>query len=308
MKSYHFLFLVPTLAMFLNACSSKKTPAKDNDLLTTNNDAFTAKKVLSFGQKPPGIVAKPFAPGKLSKKDRALKGMFTSNRKEFYLTPSRGAPFRPTVIVFRKEKNFWKKYDFHQYGNDGHILYSDKKYIERSDSGWSEIKSLGPMFDREDWGIMRLSVSDKGTYVFDDYKNKDVIRISEVKNGQREAPKLLSKKINTGKWTAHPFIAPDDSYLMWDSEREDGYGDSDLYISFRQQDGSWGIAINLGDKINTTRSENGAWVTLDGKYLFFDRSEEKVREDGSKHWVTSKHWVDFIQLKKELIKKKNANS
>ena len=54
-----------------------------------------------------------------------------------------------------------------------------------------------------------------------------------------------------GEWKAHPFIAPDESYLIWDDEREGGYGDNDLYISFRQQDGSWGAAINLGDKINT---------------------------------------------------------
>ncbi|OJJ18001.1 hypothetical protein BKI52_29555 [marine bacterium AO1-C] len=307
MKNYHLIFLVPALAIFLNACGSKKPQVKDNHSSTTNNESPTTRKV-SFGQKPPGIVPIPFTTGTLSQKDRELKGMFAPDMKEFYFTPCGDAPFHPAVTAFRKEKNGWKEYNFHQYGNDDNILYSDTKYIERTDSGWSKIKSLGPMFDRDDWGIMRLSVSDKGTYVFDDYKSKDVIRMSRIKNGKREAPKLLGKEINTGKWTAHPFIAPDDSYLIWDSERADGYGDSDLYISFRQQDGSWGAAINLGDKINTTLSENGAWVTLDGKYLFFDRSEEKVRKDGSKYWVTIKHWVDFIQLKRELIQKKNANS
>ena len=60
------------------------------------------------------------------------------------------------------------------------------------------------MFDREDWGIMRLSSSVKGTYVFDDYKNNDVIRISTIKNGKRQEPTLLNKNINSGKWTAHP--------------------------------------------------------------------------------------------------------
>lgn len=292
MKNYHLVFLVSALAVFLNACGSKKPQAKNKDLLTTNNDSLTTEVISFFGQKPPGLVAEPFSSGTLSSKNRELRGMFAPDMKEFYFTPSHYAPFLPTVIVFRKEKNNWKKYDFHQYGNNDNILYSDTKYIERTDTGWSEVKSLGPRFDREDWGIMRLSVSDKGTYVFDDYKSNDVIRISRMRDGKREAPTLLNKEINTGKWTAHPFIAPDDSYLIWDSERKDGYGDSDLYISFRQQDGSWGSAINLGNKINTSRSETGAWVTLDGKYLFFDRSEEKVREDGSKYWITKKYWVD----------------
>ena len=54
--------------------------------------------------------------------------------------------------------------------------------------------------------------------------------------------------------------------------REGGYGGSDIYISFKQQDRAWGPAINLGDKINTGAWEAGASVTPDGKYLFFNRN------------------------------------
>ena len=95
------------------------------------------------------------------------------------------------------------------------------------------------MFDNKEYGIMRFSESAKGTYVFDDY-TIDVIRMSKLKDGKREEPTLLGKNINIGKWTAHPFIAADDSYLIWDSEREGGYGKSDLYISFKQKDGFLG--------------------------------------------------------------------
>ena len=155
---------------------------------------------------------------------------------------------------------------------DGKKLHLGNKYRVRTNSGWSEVKSLGPIFDREDWGIMRLTSSARGTYVFDDYKNNDVIRISETRNGTREKPRLLNSKINSGKWTAHPFIAPDESYLIWDSEKDGGFGKSDLYISFKQKDNAWGPAINLGDKINTEFSEAYGSVTPDGKYFFFHRS------------------------------------
>ena len=74
--------------------------------------------------------------------------------------------------------------------------------------------------------------------------------------------------------------------------REDGYGGSDIYISFRAKDGSWVPAINMGDKINTAFDESGAHVTDDGKYLFFSRGEWKVREDGSTNWVGKSYWVD----------------
>lgn len=213
---------------------------------------------------------------------------------EFHLVNTNNVPHLPTVIVFVKENRVWKKHDFYAAfsGNDN-IIYSKKKYIERTDTGWSKMKSLGPMIDRDDLNIMRLSASTNGTYVFDDaQRNSDVIRISQIKNGKREQPKRLGKQINTGKWTAHPFIARDESYLIWDSERDGGHGDSDIYISFKQKDGSWGSAINLGDKINTKHTENGAFVTPDGKFLFFGRSEEKRKDDGSSYWVSGKYWVD----------------
>lgn len=60
--------------------------------------------------------------------------------------------------------------------------------------------------------------------------------------------------------------------MIWDGQREIRYGGADLYISFRQIDGSWGAAINLGDKINTEFSEAYGSVSSDGKYLFFHRA------------------------------------
>jgi len=91
---------------------------------------------------------------------------------------------------------------------------------------------------------------------------------------------------------AHPYIAPDESYLMWDAVREDGYGDSDLYISFRQKDGSWGAVINLGAQVNSKHEEGGVRVTPDGKYLTFWRGGVNVREDGSRYVEGSPYWVD----------------
>ena len=144
--------------------------------------------------------------------------------------------------------------------------------MERTDAGWSEVKTLGAPF--KDIPIMRLSASSKGTYYFDfaDHDGDGYIRYSRLIDGKREKPQKMSKAINSGKLTAHPFIAPDESYLIWDAERDGGYGGPDLYISYRAKDGSWGAAINLGDKINTEHSDAFGSVTPDGKYLFFYRA------------------------------------
>ncbi len=252
-------------------------------ILILSNESYALDDLAVFegpylGQKPPGSTPKIFAPSILSTEHRHSSGFFTPDMKEFYFTRKSSKDGKWSLVVFKSENNQWResvvgpRVGRPLFAPDGKIMHLGGKYMERTKTGWSEIKSLGPMFDREDWGIMRLSSSANGAYVFDDYKNDDVIRISTLKDGKRQAPRLMGPMINSGKWTAHPFIAPDGSYLIWDSERDNGYGDSDLYISFRQQDGSWGAAINFGDKINTSAWEGGATVTPDGKYLFFNRA------------------------------------
>jgi hypothetical protein len=62
-------------------------------------------------------------------------------------------------------------------------------------------------------------------------------------------------------------------------EKKGRYGDADLYISFRQDDGSWGSSINLGDKINTEYAEAYGSISPDGKFLFFHRSYGNNKAD-----------------------------
>ena len=140
--------------------------------------------------------------------------------------------------------------------------------------------------------IMSLTASANGTYAFDEIGSDGdgVIRYSRLIDGKREEPRPFGKEINTGTWNAHPFIAPDESYIMWDGERESGYGNSDGYISFRQKDGSWGAAINLGDEINTEAEEGGPRITPDGKYLFFNRVVTPAIGDAGPH--SDLFWVD----------------
>ena len=166
---------------------------------------------------------------------------------------------------------------------DGKTMHLGKRYRVRTDDSWSELKSLGSPF--EDIGIMRLTASLKGTYVFDEATRdgNGVIRYSRLIDGKRDEPRPFGKEINSGKWNAHPFIAPDESYIIWDGERDSGFGNSDIFISFRQRDGSWGAAINLGDKINTGAEEAGGYVTPDGKYLFFNRHVSP--ENADIYWV-----------------------
>jgi len=226
-----------------------------------------------LGQKPPGLTPEVFAPGIVSTEHWELEGVFAPGMKEFYFTRKGGKYTKATIIGLRYKDNRWQKFaELPRPAEvfisvDGKTMHQGNKYRERTDAGWSEMKDLGSQF--EDIPIMRLTASAAGTYYLDEAMG--ILRYSRLIDGKYEEPKALSAEINLGKFAAHPFIAPDESYLIWDSEKEEGHGKNDLYISFRRENGSWGAAINMGDEINTDLDEAYGGVTPDGKFLFFHR-------------------------------------
>ncbi len=270
--------------------------------LTNNSYAHVQSPVLEgpyFGQNPPGLTPEVFAPGIISKEHRDWTGFFTPDMKEYYFGRYNKNSGKSTKVLFKYENNRWHESALTQQlggtiSPDGKTMHSGKQYRERTYDGWSELKSLGPLFEK--FPIMRLTASKNETYVFDVREEIGTIRYSRLVNGKREAPKPFSKKINSGKWTAHPFIAADESYIIWDSERKGGYGGVDLYISFKQQDGSYGDAINFGDKINTVGPDSGGVVSPDGKYFFFNRKISE--EDSDIYWVDAQI-IETLRVKSQ---------
>lgn len=267
-------------------------------------DELSKLKGPYLGQTPPGDTAKPFAPGLVNTEEWGDAGGFSPDMTEFYVSRwrhTRDAP-EPTNVVFKQKGDGWQmetvpgdhRRPFHS--PDGKTLHFKAKYKERTANGWSEMKSLGPKF--EEIQIMGLTASAKGTLVLDEFGTSagdGIIRYARRIGGKWEDPKPLPKEINTGKWNAHPYIAPDESYIMWDGERESGFGSNDLYISFRGKDGSWGEAINLGNKVNTAAEEGGPHITPDGKFLIFNRMVPKGGNE--KNRQSDLFWIDasFIE-------------
>jgi len=286
MKKLHFI-LALVFILLLNACHTKKQKV--------NGPNFLNIKDRYFGQLPPGITPKPFAPGFVTTRGWEYSGVFSPDMKEFYFLRQVGETNKEQeFVVYKNEGGTWKeKVISSRKGQpfiapNGKTMHLGRIYKERTENGnWSELKRLESPFDT--LLIMRLTVSSKGTYFFDEFKRDFTgdIRYSRVIDGKYEEPKLLSKKINTGG-SFHPFIAPDESYILFDSKKEDGFGDSDIYISFRQQNDSWGDPINLGADINTEAWEASASVTPDGKYLFFNRDVGlKKYENVDIFWVST---------------------
>jgi hypothetical protein len=169
---------------------------------------------------------------------------------------------------------------------DGKRLYygsrkegEDLYYIEKQGNGWSEPKFVGLITRFPELRFAYYpAIASNGSLYFMGYlegqwMNLGIYRAELVK-GEYAKPEVLPQSINalggTRNWT--PFITPDESYLIFCSTRGLPASDQgDLFVSFRQPDGSWTDPLSLGAPINSSQMERFPAVTPDGKHLFFTR-------------------------------------
>jgi Tol biopolymer transport system component len=143
--------------------------------------------------------------------------------------------------------------------------------MEKVGNGWGAPKNLGAPVNSSgsEW---YPTVALDGTLYFGSDRaggkgSTDIYR-SRLVDGKYMEPENLGDAINTQFDEFEPYIAPDQTYLIFMAARPDGRGGSDLYIS-HQRGGTWTKAVNLGDKINSNGSEYSPKVSPDGKYFFW---------------------------------------
>ncbi|MCU0393214.1 MAG: hypothetical protein MUE81_19045 [Thermoflexibacter sp.] len=173
---------------------------------------------------------------------------------------------------------------------------------QKPDKTWSNAIHLGEIVN-SDSSDFYASVANNGNLYFSSSRagkfGKIDIYKSEFKNGTYQIPVNLGQTINDGNVRSNPFIAPDESYLIFYGFDEGSFGDSDLYISFNEE-GMWTKPVNLGSLVNSTIGEFCPSVSADGKYLYFSR----LKKGGAK-LEQSPFFLPFKHLKIKQLKKKN---
>jgi hypothetical protein len=255
-----------------------------------------------LGQKPPGIKPEIFAPGIISTSSYEHSSVtFSPDGNEVYWSKFLyNHSFQ--VIMFMERKNGeWTKPKMApfcgQYRDGEPFLSPDGKklfflsyrppqgtgepkedrdiwFVERADNEWNVPKHLGNVVNSNAQEYY-VSVTSNGTIYFGSRReggkgSNDIYR-SEFLDGSYMKPENLGGAINSEFSDNLPYIAPDESYLIfYSSGRSDDYGDGDLYISYRKKNGSWTKAKNMTERINSNTASNSPIVSPDGKYLFFN--------------------------------------
>ncbi|MCU0456536.1 MAG: hypothetical protein MUE74_09565 [Bacteroidales bacterium] len=257
-----------------------------------------------LGQKFPGVTPEIFAPGIVSTDKHEFSCCFSPDGREFYFTrmlqeqrqnfvmftslidgrwtepaPATFAgPFTFEPFVTPDNKSIW-----FQTGKvvDGQLLmYS--MYSERNEQGWSEAKDPGEPFNP--MKTMHISATMEGTFYTTDISGgmgTESLGIIRKVNGKY----ILEKPgppFNTVEKQQHPWIAPDESYIIFTVRRPGQNPVSVLYCSFRNRDGKWSDPVEL--KLGMDAGQ--PYVSYDGKYLFFTSGDPKQGSDI--YWVSAK--------------------
>ncbi len=159
-------------------------------------------------------------------------------------------------------------------------------YVDRVGKGWSNPEPLPPSINRHNmhW---QFSISDAGTLYFgwlDETGDVgDIFFAKKTADGYSD-PTPMGEVINDPSVEVKeltPFIAPDESYLLFSRVNYTVSPYADLLVSFRETDGSWTTARPL-EPLNSPSHELCPIVTEDGRFLFFISTREG---DSQPYWV-----------------------
>ncbi len=150
--------------------------------------------------------------------------------------------------------------------------YDEDVYISRSYSkNWAVPKSISENINTTD-NDATVGISPDGQLllVYNGRNGGGNIELSEQKGEDWSSPDELPRPINDKK--AHESSAcfsPDMRRIYFVSDREGGYGGTDIYYCELNAKGKWGPAVNLGPVINTQYDEESVFLHPDGRTLYF---------------------------------------
>jgi Tol biopolymer transport system component len=259
-----------------------------------------------LGQKPPGTTPEVFAPGFVSTPAHEFSCSFTPDGKEFYFARRDPNLNYPVVMATKLLGGTWTKPALVPFVDggmsfepivtpDGGRLYfmSGKPvpgqagppmnifYVDREGDAWSSAKNAGAPFNPAK--AMFISSTSDGTIYTTDISQgpgSEAIAVARKIDGEYKTLERVGPPVNAGTQSMYPFIAPDGSYLIFNSRRPAEKIQSVLLVSFRTADGGWSEPrlIDLGAEAGTP------FVSRDGEFLFFT-SGEKGKSDI--YWVSA---------------------
>jgi hypothetical protein len=249
-----------------------------------------------LGQTPPDTIPEIFGPGFISSFSADEYSIcFSQDGKEIYFSRStpnvsntiwwthfiNGAWTTPVNPPFTE--NYYNSEPFITYDNQKMYFVSVRDginnyqiwHMTRNGSDWTTPQKLIAPFSIDSVKMYpTLSLNGNLYFTQFDANYKGYFYMARNNNGVFETPIKLSTTVNTFYNRGHAFIAPDESYIVFDAIPTQQSTGSRIYVSFRKADSTWGNPIMLSNTINSTNNQYLPYISPDGKYLFFTKQSE----------------------------------
>jgi Tol biopolymer transport system component len=262
-----------------------------------------APTLFAFTQSP--AAPELFAPGVISTPDDELNAAFTPDQRTLFFTKITPMNRMGVIFVSQLRGNKWTSpevapfsgryadYDPFVTADGQHIYFISNRpkpdsattkpqrtfdiwVVDKTADGWSAARSFGAPINT-DAQEFYPTLSANGTLYFSSSRPGgkgagDLYRARFV-DGHFTEPETLGDSINTAQHEGDPYIAPDESYIIFASYgRPDDLGRGnaagDLYIS-ENVGGVWTKARHLDAPISSPAWDYCPIVSPDGKYFYF---------------------------------------
>lgn len=254
-----------------------------------------------LNQTPPGNTAQIFAPGIVSNANSHCRLTISPDGKEIFWNVANFTTWESQIYCTVYSSGKWSDPFVPAFADTGittNVVFSPEgyklffeyrdntssswtiKHVEKTASGWSEPKSDGFLIDPSASFTMtgKVYYSDamantpwgNGIYTAN-YSDTGFSNIQPL-------PEAINP-VNIINYT--PYIAPDESYLLFASNRPmTGGNDANMYIYICFNNyGSWSTPQKINDAIKFSGHARLPSISPDGKYLFF------CGDDNNFYWV-----------------------
>ena len=160
--------------------------------------------------------------------------------------------------------------------DEADIWYS----YRQADGSWSRAKNIGYPLNNTGVNVVVNAMPDGNTLFLEGLYNSDgsfksdqgISVTHRTSNGWSVPKKVRIDNFYNNNIYETYFFTTDQSVLIMSVERDDTYGDQDLYVSFRRPNGSYTEPKNMGAVLNTYADEGTPFMASDGRTLYFSTS------------------------------------
>lgn len=179
-------------------------------------------------------------------------------------------------------------------------------------TAWDTPVNLGPTINSPAWDAEPSIPADGLLLLFDSTRpgglgDTDIyFSTRPTSEDAWSEPFNVGEPVNSSSYDGETYISADGLELYFVSDRDGGYGESDIYVSRRLvSDEPWGPAENLGPIVNTTGWEGAPYLSSDGRRLFMYGFSREGFIGPVDIWMASRpskndDWADCVRLGSEI--------